>query len=122
MDSASKEETLEKLDQEITVNLQKIDSNLSFCFHKITQDIIPHVATYSEICERIMDSTEWLGTMFQETGLVNLQANAAAPVGNAPVKSLVSNNVGIFPTSAEEASRQSQTDNGPCLLYTSRCV
>lgn len=113
MDSASKEETLEKLDQEITVNLQKIDSNLSFCFHKITQDIIPHVATYSEICERIMDSTEWLGTMFQETGLVNLQANAAAPVGNAPVKSVVSNNVGIFPTSAEEASRESQTDNGP---------
>lgn len=60
-----------------------------------------------------MDSTEWLGTMFQETGLVNLQANAAAPVGNAPVKSVVSNNVGIFPTSAEEASRESQTDNGP---------
>ena len=113
MDSVSKEETLEKLDQEITVNLQKIDSNLSFCFHKITQDIIPHVATYSEICERIMDSTEWLGTMFQETGLVNLQANAAAPVKNAPVKGVIlNNNAGILSTSAEDVSRESQTCNG----------
>lgn len=111
MDSVSKEETLEKLDQEITVNLQKIDSNLSFCFHKITQDIIPHVATYSEICERIMDSTEWLGTMFQETGLVNLQANAAAPVKKAPVKGVMNNNASILSSSAEDMTRESQTRN-----------
>ena len=104
----SKEETLEKLDQEITVNLQKIDSNLSFCFHKITQDIIPHVATYSEICERIMDSTEWLGTMFQETGLVNLQANAAVAEKTALGQGKMVNNGGILPTSAEKLSGETQ--------------
>ncbi|CAI4046249.1 hypothetical protein SUVZ_11G1610 [Saccharomyces uvarum] len=111
MESASKEESLEKLDQEITVNLQKIDSNLSFCFHKITQDIIPHVAKYSEVCERIMDSTEWLGTMFQETGLVNLQANAASEK-NTPAKKKIDNNASMFPTSTEDSSGEFQAHGG----------
>ncbi|EJS42881.1 ask1p [Saccharomyces arboricola H-6] len=108
MESTSKEEVLEKLDQEITVNLQKIDSNLSFCFNKITQDIIPHVAKYSEVCERIMDSTEWLGTMFQETGLVNLQGNAVDAA-----KGKIDSDAGIFPASAGNSSEEFQVPNGP---------
>ncbi|CAI4044837.1 Ask1p SKDI_11G1600 [Saccharomyces kudriavzevii IFO 1802] len=113
MESVSKEETLEKLDQEITVNLQKIDSNLSFCFHKITQDIISHVAKYSEVCERIMDSTEWLGTMFQETGLVNLQANTAVPKKINSPEGKIDDHADIFPTSAGNSSGEFQDHSGP---------
>lgn len=72
------EETLEKLDQEITLNLQKIDSNLSYCFNRITKQIIPRVTQYGAVCEEIMDHASWLGTMFQQTGSVELQAGGTA--------------------------------------------
>lgn len=73
------EETVEKLDQEITLNLQKIDSNLSYCFGKITKQIIPRVARYGAVCEDIMDHSSWLGAMFQQTGSVEL--NMRVPSG-----------------------------------------
>lgn len=69
------EETVEKLDQEITLQLQKIDSNLSYCFSKITKEIIPHVTQYGDVCEEIMDNASWLVTMFQQTGNVDLNLN-----------------------------------------------
>lgn len=85
------EETVEKLDQEITLSLQTIDSNLSYCFGKITKEIIPHVTRYGTVCEEIMDHASWLGTMFQQTGNVDLslQAGPRAPAESAvPADSL----------------------------------
>lgn len=70
------EETVEKLDQEVTLNLQTIDSNLNYCFSKITKEIIPHVTQYGAVCEEIMDHASWLGTMFQQTGNVDLSLHA----------------------------------------------
>lgn len=65
------EQSLERLDQEITLHLQKIDSDLSYCFSKITQDVIPHVTKYGTVCDEAMDSCNWLKVMFQQAG--NLQ-------------------------------------------------
>lgn len=73
----SVEEQIEKLDQEITLRLQTIDSNLGYCFKKITQDIIPHVRKYSTICDNIIDSTACLTTIFQESGNLNLNSETA---------------------------------------------
>lgn len=75
--------TIEKLDQEITLHLQRIDSNLSYCFQKITQDIIPHVQQYGDACDRIMDSGSWLGSLFQATGAVNLGHDATIQLPGA---------------------------------------
>lgn len=72
MDNLSSEETVQKLEQEITLYLQRIDSNFSYCFNKITQDIVPHVREYGVICDNIMDSSSWLLNMFQQTGNVDL--------------------------------------------------
>lgn len=69
------EEIIEKLDQEITLQLQQIDSNLSYCFNTITKNIIPKVTRYGAICDDIMDSGNWLGTMFQQTAAVDLKLN-----------------------------------------------
>ncbi|SMN17774.1 similar to Saccharomyces cerevisiae YKL052C ASK1 Essential subunit of the Dam1 complex (aka DASH complex) [Maudiozyma saulgeensis] len=69
------EKEIEKLDQEITLRLQTIDSNFSYCFRKITQDIIPHVRQYSDICDRIIDNTAVLTTLFQESGNLTLHRN-----------------------------------------------
>jgi len=66
------EKEIEKLDQEITLRLQTIDSNFSYCFRKITQDIIPHVRRYSDVCDRIIDNTAVLTTLFQESGNLTL--------------------------------------------------
>lgn len=66
------EETVEKLDQEITLSLQRIDSNLSYCFNRITKQIIPRVTQYGSVCEEIMDHASWLGSMFQQTGNVDM--------------------------------------------------
>ncbi|CCE62416.1 hypothetical protein TPHA_0C02630 [Tetrapisispora phaffii CBS 4417] len=74
MASQSPEEQLEKLEQEITIHLQKIDSNFSYCFNKITQDIVPHVQGYGEICEKIIDSSSWLMNMFQQSGNIDLNS------------------------------------------------
>ncbi|KAM3163592.1 Associated with spindles and kinetochores protein 1 [Lachancea thermotolerans] len=68
------EESLERLDQEITLHLQQIDSNLSYCFSKITQDVIPHVTKYGAVCDKAMDSSNWLKVMFQHAG--NLQIDS----------------------------------------------
>ncbi|SCV05689.1 LANO_0H13014g1_1 [Lachancea nothofagi CBS 11611] len=70
------EQSLERLDQEITLHLQQIDSNLSYCFNKITQDVIPHVTKYGTVCDQVMDSSNWLKIMFQEAG--NLQIDSVA--------------------------------------------
>ncbi|CUS20519.1 LAQU0S01e08438g1_1 [Lachancea quebecensis] len=68
------EQSLERLDQEITLHLQQIDSNLSYCFGKITQDVIPHVTKYGAVCDKAMDSCNWLKVMFQHAG--NLQIDS----------------------------------------------
>ncbi|CCF59943.1 hypothetical protein KAFR_0I01620 [Kazachstania africana CBS 2517] len=68
----SLEEQIEKLDQEITLNLQKIDSNFSYCFKKITQNIIPHIRNYSNICDDIIDSTYCLTSIFQKTSDISI--------------------------------------------------
>ncbi|SCU81775.1 LAFA_0C07096g1_1 [Lachancea sp. 'fantastica'] len=68
------EESLERLDQEITLHLQQIDSNISHCFNTITQDIIPHVSQYGNVCDQVMDSCNWLKTMFQEAGNLQIEA------------------------------------------------
>lgn len=73
------EKEIEKLDQEITLRLQTIDSNFSYCFKKITQDIIPHVRKYSDICDRIIDNTSILTTLFQESGNLTLGNNDTQP-------------------------------------------
>lgn len=62
---------IEKIDQEITLQLQKIDSNLIDCFNKITQDIIPNIKSYSELCEEILDSLDWLTVTFQKSSNVD---------------------------------------------------
>lgn len=93
------EDNVEKLDQEITLHLQRIDSNLSYCFSKITKDIIPHVTQYGTVCEEIMDHASWLGTMFQQTGKVDL--NFRAPVSS----------------SATVASSTSAADQPPDTLF-----
>ncbi|EDO16532.1 hypothetical protein Kpol_1064p13 [Vanderwaltozyma polyspora DSM 70294] len=72
MSSDNADDTIEKLEQEITLYLQKIDSNLSYCFTKITQDIVPYVQEYGEVCDNIMDSSSWLLNMFQQSGNVDL--------------------------------------------------
>lgn len=95
------EETLEKLDQEITLNLQKIDSNLSYCFNRITKQIIPRVTQYGAVCEEIMDHASWLGTMFQQTGSVELQAGGSAappPPGET-----------LFPVAGREDASQTES-------------
>ncbi|SCU86274.1 LAMI_0D01222g1_1 [Lachancea mirantina] len=73
---AMAEDSLERLDQEITLHLQQIDSNFSYCFSKIAQDIIPNVVEYGAVCDQVMDSCNWLKNMFQEAG--NLQIDAVA--------------------------------------------
>lgn len=79
------EKEIEKLDQEITLRLQTIDSNFSYCFKKITQDIIPHVRKYSDICDRIIDNTSILTTLFQESGNLTLSNNNTKPTTTATV-------------------------------------
>ena len=66
------EEQIEKLDQEITLELQKIDENLEYCFRKITQEIIPRVRGYSNICDDIIDYSSYLTTIFRRTGGLNM--------------------------------------------------
>lgn len=63
---------MEQLDQEITLQLQRIDSNLSWCFGKITREIIPCVEEYGVTCDDLADSVSYLGGLFQGTGFVNL--------------------------------------------------
>ncbi|SJM88616.1 uncharacterized protein ZBIST_4805 [Zygosaccharomyces bailii] len=63
---------MEQLDQEITLQLQRIDSNLSWCFGKITREIIPCVEEYGVTCDELADSVSYLGGLFQGTGFVNL--------------------------------------------------
>ncbi|CAL9727615.1 DASH complex subunit Ask1p [Monosporozyma unispora] len=67
---------LEQLDQEIIHYLQKIDSNLNESFKIITQDIIPEIRQYGQHCDNIMDSCQWLVTMFEQTGNVQLFGDA----------------------------------------------
>ncbi|CAL9736613.1 DASH complex subunit Ask1p [Monosporozyma servazzii] len=67
---------LEQLDQEIIHYLQKIDSNLNESFKIITQDIIPGIRQYGQHCDNIMDSCQWLVTMFEQTGNVQLFGDA----------------------------------------------
>ncbi|AET39592.1 Ask1p Ecym_4558 [Eremothecium cymbalariae DBVPG len=81
------EPTLEQLDQEITLQLQKIDSNLSHCFNKITKEIIPNVTRYGTVCDEALNSCNWLKEMFQKSANVQLseelpeneQSGTAAP-------------------------------------------
>ncbi|AMD20855.1 HDR113Cp [Eremothecium sinecaudum] len=71
------EPTMEQLDQEITLQLQKIDSNLSCCFNKITKEIIPHVTRYGAVCEDTLSSCSWLKEMFQKSADVQLLKEGA---------------------------------------------
>lgn len=64
---------LERLDQEITLELQKIDGNLSHCFDVITKQVIPRVVAYGQVCDAISDSCEWLGTLCKSSGVVDLK-------------------------------------------------
>ncbi|QLL34241.1 hypothetical protein HG536_0G00980 [Torulaspora globosa] len=96
------EETLEKLDQEITLNLQKIDSNLSYCFNRITKQIIPRVTQYGAVCEEIMDHASWLGSMFQQTGNVELSLQAAG--GDSAASPPPSDT--LFPLAGREAEQR----------------
>ena len=68
---------LEQIDQEIIRYLQKIDINLNESFKIITQDIIPAVRKYGQACDNIMDNCQWLITMFEQTGNVQLFGNDA---------------------------------------------
>ncbi|CEP63924.1 Ask1p LALA0_S09e05556g [Lachancea lanzarotensis] len=94
------EESLERLDQEITLHLQQIDSNLSYCFNTITQDIIPHVSQYGNVCDQVMDSCNWLKTMFQEAGNLQIEAVGGSETPIAPPAVTNSQN-------KEESSEQS---------------
>lgn len=66
------ESQLDQLDQEIIHYLQRIDSNLNESFKVITQEIIPSIRRYGQHCDNIMDSCQWLVTMFEQTGNVQL--------------------------------------------------
>lgn len=63
---------IDQLDQEITLHLQSIDSDLSYCFNKITKEIIPYVTRYGQTCEEVMNSSSWLKEMFQQSANVQL--------------------------------------------------
>ncbi|CDO95404.1 unnamed protein product [Kluyveromyces dobzhanskii CBS 2104] len=64
--------SIEQIDQEITLHLQSIDSDLSYCFNKITKDVIPYVTRYGQTCEEITNSSAWLKEMFQQSANVQL--------------------------------------------------
>lgn len=64
---------MEQIDQEITLQLQRIDSNLNHCFVKISREIIPCVEKYGSVCDELVDSVSHLGGLFQGTGDVALQ-------------------------------------------------
>lgn len=64
---------MEQLDQEITLQLQKIDSNLNHCFAKISREIIPCVEKYGSVCDEIVDNVSYMGGLFRGTGEVTLQ-------------------------------------------------
>lgn len=90
---------LEQIDQEIIRYLQKIDINLNESFKIITQDIIPNVRRYGQTCDDIMDSCQWLITMFEQTSNVQLFGN-----DNPTEKNTVENENerSIFPTMSNE--------------------
>lgn len=104
------EKEIEKLDQEITLRLQSIDSNFSYCFKKITQDIIPHVREYSDICDRIIDNTSILTTLFQESGNLTLSSNGTEPTtigaaaADATAATAVSKDVKEIPTESRNTA------------------
>ncbi|GAV54728.1 hypothetical protein ZYGR_0AS00500 [Zygosaccharomyces rouxii] len=64
---------MEQIDQEITLQLQRIDSNLNHCFAKISREIIPCVEKYGSVCDELVDSVSHLGGLFRGTGDVTLQ-------------------------------------------------
>lgn len=78
MDNTSSAMNLEQIDQEITLHLQKIDSDLAYCFTKITKDIIPYVTQYGQTCEEISYSCAWLKEMFQQSANVQLVTDQGA--------------------------------------------
>ncbi|SCU94500.1 LADA_0G08900g1_1 [Lachancea dasiensis] len=108
------EQSLERLDQEITLHLQQIDSNLSYCFNKISQDVIPHVTKYGSVCDQVMDSSNWLKIMFQEAG--NLQIDAVA--GNEPTAATAGSQL----QSGDQNSMQSLFPGKPRLSPDSSSV
>lgn len=71
---------LQRLDQEITLELQKIDGNLGHCFGVITKEIIPKVMEYGAVCDEIMDSCQWLGTLCRHSGTVDLDTLQPPPL------------------------------------------
>ncbi|CAR28318.1 hypothetical protein ZYGR_0R00520 [Zygosaccharomyces rouxii] len=64
---------MEQIDQEITLQLQRIDSNLNHCFAKISREIIPCVEKYGSVCDELVDSVSHLAGLFRGTGDVALQ-------------------------------------------------
>lgn len=109
---SSPEEAIEKLDQEITLQLQKIDSNLSYCFNKITKFIIPQVTRYGSVCDDIMDSGNWLGTMFQQTAQVDLKLNDADDNELAKSKNKSKSPETLFPMPSGHKLVDSSTELG----------
>lgn len=88
----------DQLDQEITLHLQKIDSDLSYCFTKITKEIIPCVNKYGHTCDNVMDSSAWLKEMFQQSANVQLVADSG-PESKGPV---LEPRASLFPEVANE--------------------
>lgn len=92
---------LEQIDQEIIRYLQKIDINLNESFKIITQDIIPNVRKYGQTCDDIMDSCQWLITMFEQTSNVQL-FGSDNPIEKNAIEN--ENERSIFPTIVDKVS------------------
>ncbi|KAK5778505.1 Ask1p PWA37_000238 [Arxiozyma heterogenica] len=92
---------LEQIDQEIIRYLQKIDINLNESFKIITQDIIPNVRKYGQTCDDIMDSCQWLITMFEQTSNVQL-FGSDNPIEKNAIDN--ENERSIFPTIVDKVS------------------
>ncbi|CCH62560.1 hypothetical protein TBLA_0H02760 [Henningerozyma blattae CBS 6284] len=70
------EAEIEKIEQEITLQLQRIDGNLTDCFTTVTRSIIPSLKQFSEHSEDILDSLSWLTTLFERSGNVDFNTLA----------------------------------------------
>lgn len=105
---------IEQIDQEITLNLQSIDSDLSYCFNKITKDIIPYVTRYGQTCEDITNSSSWLKEMFQQSANVQLVTDQAVESAGQVLEPRTS----LFPEVENETDEFHTVDQYPALSQT----
>lgn len=99
---------LQRLDQEITLELQRIDGNLGHCFGVITKQIIPKVMEYGVVCDQIMDSSQWLGTLCRHSGTVDLDT-VSTGVHDIHTNSTAADNIA---TTAAAAAAAADTTTG----------